>query len=245
MKYIISLILGLLTGVALFAAVVVYNPVIGKQSLSPLAVTDSQTVTLSYSAVASDAIVFSNNGDTRIHPHPEKVLQLWESSIRQTSAMATVLRNARNETAGIGIKVESASEKTRLLAGEALVDSVWYVYLPGRGSFFIEQTENYWVYLREIVFPAYRSSAKTWRGTWLGNVSSGPGALGTSKITGGSGDFANMEMLGVESLSVRVWRVDDGPVASDGQLIIELPAKMPDDEFYEEEFPEEESAAQD
>ena len=88
------------------------------------------------------------------------------------------------------------------------------------------------------------------RGTWLGNVSSGPGALGTSKVTGGSGEFANMEMLGVESLSVRVWRVDDGPVASDGQLIIELPAKMPDDEFYDEEFPdeefpEEESAAQD
>ena len=59
MKYIIALLLGLFTGVVLFAAGVIYNPFIGKQMLSPLAVTDAQTVTLSYSGVASDAIMYS------------------------------------------------------------------------------------------------------------------------------------------------------------------------------------------
>jgi hypothetical protein len=224
MKYLIALMLGVLTGAALFAAGVIYNPFIGKQGLSPLAVTDSQTVTLNFSGVASDGVVFTNNGESRIDPHPEKVQQLWEASIRQTSAMAAVLRDARSQAAGFGIKVVSASDSTRLLAGQALVDSIWYVYLPGRGSFFVEQTENYWDYFREVVIPAYRSSANTWTGVWLGNVTSGPGALGTAKVSGGSGEFAAMNMLGVESLSVRVWRANSGPIAAEGRLIIELPA---------------------
>ena len=223
MKYIIALFLGLLTGATLFVVGVVYNPFISQQDLSPLSVTDSQTVTLGYSAVASDSIIFSNDGESRINPHPEKVLQLWEASIRQTSAMATVLLDGRSQPAGLGIKFASLSESTRLLAGQALVDSVWYVYLPGRGALFIEQTENYWSYIRDIVIPAYRSSANTWTGAWLGNVTAGPGALGTAKVTGGSGEFEGLVTMGVETLSMRAWRADNGPIAAHGRLIIELP----------------------
>jgi len=229
-KFLFSLLIGLLTGVLLFTAGMVYNPFVSKQALSPLSVTDSQTVTLGYSGVASKSLVYTNSGQSRegfsskANPYPEKVQELWEAPIRKTSVMATVLWDGRNQATGIGIKVSSASERTRLLKGEALVDSIWYVYLPGRGSLFIEQTENYWDYLRQIVLPAYRSSANTWTGTWLGNVTSGPGSLGTAKVTGGSGDFNGLDMLAVETLSVRVWRLDDGPVAAEGRLIVELPA---------------------
>jgi hypothetical protein len=231
MKYLISLLLGILTGAALFAAGLAYNPFIGKRALSPLAVTDSQTVSLGYSAVASEGIMFTNDGESRIKPYPEKVQQLWEAPIRQTTAMATVMRDGRNQAAGLGLKIVSTSEDTSLLNGKALVESIWYVYLPGRGSLFIEQSENYWDYLRDIVIPAYRSSANTWKGIWTGNMTAGPGALGTARVVGGSGEFANKEMLAVESLSVRVWRVDEGPIAADGRLTIELPV-----EFVEEEL---------
>ena len=234
MKYLIALIIGILTGAILFCAGLAYNPLISTPGLSPLAVTDFQTVTLTYSGVASDGIVFTNDGESRVHPYPEKVLQLWEAPVRQTSAVVKVLRDGRNQVAGLGIKISSLSEATRLLAGKALVDSVWYVYLPGRGSMFIEQTENYWDYLREIVLPGYRSSANTWKGIWLGNVTAGPGALGTAKVTGSSGEFAGMEMLGVESLSVRTWRVDGGPLAAEGQLLIELPPERIDDTANDE-----------
>jgi hypothetical protein len=230
MKYVVVLIVGILTGAALFAVGLAYNPFIGKAVLSPLAVTDLQTVTLGYSAVASESVMFTNDGESRIPPHPEKVQQLWEAPIRQTDAMATVLRDGRNQVAGLGIKVASAAESTRLVEGKALVNSVWYVYLPGRGSFFIEQTENYWDYLRDIVLPAYRSSAGTWKGIWTGNVTAGPGALGTARVVGGSGEFDGLEMLGVESLSVRTWRVSGGPLAAEGRLTIELPADQSDDE---------------
>ena len=230
MKYIIVLLVGLLTGAALFVLGLAYNPFIGRHTLSPLAVTDLQTVTLSYSAVAAEAVMFTNDGESRISPYPEKVQQLWEAPIRQTSAMATVLRDARSQVAGLGIKVASAAESTRLFEGKALVNSIWYVYLPGRGSFFVEQSENYWDYLRDIVLPAYRNSANTWKGTWIGNVTAGPGALGTARAVGGPGEFDGLEMLGVESLSVRAWRVEGGPIAAEGQLTIELPADSVDDE---------------
>jgi hypothetical protein len=240
MKYVISLLLGLLTGAALLAASLVYNPFTSKRALSPLAVTDSQTVSLAYSAVASEGILYANDGESQIKPYPENVQQFWEAPIRQTTAMATVMRDGRNQVAGFGLKIVSTSEDTRLLNGKALVDSIWYVYLPGRGSLFIEQSENYWDYLRDIVLPAYRSSANTWKGIWTGNVTAGPGVLGTARVVGGSGEFANKEMLGVESLSVRVWRVNEGPIAADGRLTIELPAdpvgeELPTDELSTEE----------
>ena len=240
MKYLIALIIGILTGAAVFAAGVAYNPFISKQGLSPLAVTDLQTVVLNYSGVASNGIVFTNDGESRISPHPEKVLQLWEASIRQTSAFVKVLRDGRGQVAGLGIKISSLSEATRLFSGKAIVDSVWYLYLPGRGGMFIEQTENYWDYLRGIVLPAYRSSANTWQGAWIGNLTAGPGALGTAKVTGSSGEFSGLEMLAVESLTVRTWRTVGGPLAAEGQLLIELPRETVDESLVDEVFVEEE-----
>jgi len=224
MKYIISLVLGLLVGAAVFAAAIIYNPFGSDRGVSPLSVTDAELLALNYSAVPSDAIVFTNNGESRIKPFPEKVLQLWEAPIRLTSAMATVLHDARSQTAGIGVKISSLSQETRLLQGEALVDSVWYIYLPGRGSLFLQQSENYWTFLREVGLPAFQNSSNNWKGNWLGDLTVGPGALGTARVTGGTGSFRDLKMEAMESLSARAFSVDEGPIAAGGRLLIELSA---------------------
>lgn len=223
MKYLIGLLLGVLVGAALFVIALIYNPFISAQSVSPLSVTNADTLVLSYSEAAADSIVFSNNGESRIGPHPAKVLQLWESSVRQTSAMVTVLRDARNQTVGIGFKISSLSEDTHLLSGKVLLDSLWYLHLPGRGSLFFEQRENRWSYLRDVAVPAYRSPTNRWKGSWHGTITDGPLALGMASVAGGWGEFVGDEMLGVESLSVQAWSVDDGPISSTGSIIIELP----------------------
>ncbi|MCP4332469.1 MAG: hypothetical protein GY785_07410 [Gammaproteobacteria bacterium] len=225
MKFLIALVLGFLIGAGIFVAGVIYNPFVVDRSLSPLSVTDSEMIALNFSVVPSDAIVFTNDGGSRTKPFPEKVLQLWEAPIRLTSSMATVMRDARNQTAGIGIKFSSQSERTRLLKGEALVDSIWYLYLPSRGSFFMEQSENHWTFLREVVLPAHRSSANNWKGVWLGDLTAGPGALGTATVTGGSGSLQGVRMEGIESLSARAFSVDEGPISAEGRLLIELPEK--------------------
>lgn len=223
MKYIISLVLGLVTGAALFALGLVFNPLIADRGLSPLSVTDAAVITLSFPSTPSESIVYTNSGELMHQPHPEKVLQLWEAPIRKTSAMVSLMRDGRSQVAGIGVKFSSLSESTRLLNGEAIVDSVWYVYLPEQGSLFLRQTENYWPFLREVAFPAWRSSGNNWRGTWLGDLTAGPGALGTAAVSGGSGNLRDMETIGVESLSVRAFSTDNGLIAADGRLIIEIP----------------------
>jgi len=223
MKYIVSLVLGLLFGAAIFVAGLLFNPFIADRGLSPLSVTNAEVITLNFANAPEETIAYTNDGESLQDPHPEKVLQLWEAPIRSTSAMVTVMRDGRNRVAGIGVKFSSDSESTRLLSGELITDSVWYVYLPEHGSLFVEQTENYFPFIREVAFPAWRSSANSWRGNWLGDLTTGPGALGTAAVAGGSGRIEGLRMAGVESMSVRAFSTNTGLVSSEGRLIVEMP----------------------
>ncbi len=226
MKYLISLVLGFTVGIVLFVLLLYINPLTSRSTLSPIAVGSGEIINLTYSAAIEDSIVFTNSGETRRHPHPAKVLQLWEAPVRNTRVAATVLRDSRGDVAGLGIKFSSDSEDTNLLNGEALVDSAWHIYLPGQGTLFIEQRENYWSYLREIVLPAAWSSADRWKGNWHGTITNGPGALGTSRVTGGSGEFAGLVTDGIESITAQAYSMDRGPVAAEAQLTIEVPENV-------------------
>lgn len=222
-KYLFALIVGMAVGAVVFLGLLYFNPFMAQQRLSPITVTDNDVVKLGYSAVVQDMLIYTNDGESRIDPHPAKVLQLWEGPIRKTRALATVLTDSRGQAAGIGIKFSSDSESTNILNGQAIVDSVWHIYMPERGSLFVAQSENLWSYFREIVIPAYWSSADSWRGIWRGDVTAGPGALGTASVAGGSGEFAGLRSEGVEALSAKAYSVELGPVAVDGELSIEIP----------------------
>lgn len=223
MKYVVSLLLGIVVGAVVFALVLIYNPFIADRGLSPLSVTDARVISLNYSVVPAESIVYTNDGESTHAPHPDKVLQLWEAPIRQSAAMVSLLHDSRSRVAGIGVKISSLSESSHLFNGDAIVDSAWYVFLPGYGSLFIHQTENYWPFLQQVAFPAWRSSANNWRGRWLGDLSAGPGALGTAAVAGASGRFAGMEMEAVESLSVDAFSSDHGFMAAEGRLLVALP----------------------
>jgi len=229
MKYVIALLLGMLIGGAIFAAGVLYSPFTGEGALSPLSVSEAEVIALNFSAVPAENIVYTNNGESMQSPNPEKVPQLWEAPIRKTSAMATVMRDARNQPAGIGVKISSRSESTDLLRGKAIMDSVWYVYTPQHGSMFIQQSENFLPFIREVAFPAWKSSANSWRGTWMGDITAGPGALGTAAVSGGYGRVAGLELDGVESLSVRAFSADTGFISAEGRLLIEMPRPIEND----------------
>jgi hypothetical protein len=210
-------------GAAILLGGLYLNPLTTQQRLSPITVTDNDVVKLGYSAAAEDMLVYTNDGESRVDPHPAKVLQLWEAPIRKTRAIATVLTDSRGQAAAIGVKFSSDSESTNILKGQAIVDSVWHIYMPKRGSLFVAQSENFWGYLREVIIPAYWSSADSWRGIWRGNVTAGPGALGTASVTGGSGEFLGLKSEGLEALSAKAYSVELGPVAIDGELSIEIP----------------------
>ncbi|MGB5511404.1 MAG: hypothetical protein WBM87_06815 [Woeseiaceae bacterium] len=226
MKYAISLLLGLLCGVALFIIGLLYNPFIADRASSPLSVGDTAVMSLNYTAVPAKSIAFTNSGEARLQPHPKGIRLLRDGTLELTELMVAEMRDARGQTVGIGVKFSSRSERTNLLRGEALVDSAWYVHLPGRGSFFVEQAENYWPFVQNVLVPAYRNSANSWKGKWTGDLSAGPGALGVARVTGVGGSLLGQSMAAVESLSVQAYSTDKGPVSAEGRLLIKL---QPDD----------------
>ena len=226
MKYLLSLVAGILVGAAVAAAFVLVNPFAEPRALSPLEVSERPQLVLNYSLVPADAIVHTNNGETRGDPTPGKVQQLWEPAIRNTGVTVTAMSGATGETRAIGIKFASLSESTKLLRNEAMIDSVWHVYMPQRGTFVVGQRENRFDYLRTVVLPAMWSSGKRWRGSWRGNVTAGPGALGTGRFAGGSGEFVGLDADVIESHTVRAWSAESGPVAKEGMLLVELPATV-------------------
>ena len=221
-KYVAGLLAGMLLGVIAAATLLYFNPLASRNPLSPLSVSNNEILSVGYSAVPTDSIVYTNNGESRIAPHPEKVRELWEAPIRRSEVLVTVVTDSRNNPAGIGIKFSSDSEKSRLINGDALVDSAWHIHLVERGSLFVEQTENYWNYLRNIVLPAYWSSANHWKGVWNGNMTVGPGALGTAAVSGGTGEFAGLESEAVEAVSASAYSVSQGPVSMKGRLNIDV-----------------------
>ena len=223
MKYLIALLLGLISGGILFLSLLYFNPFAAARSVSPLAVTSNRLLYLSFSPVPGETLVFTNDGESVPSPKPEKVLQLWESTIKNTDAMVVVLANSRGEPAGIGIKFQSDSEATHVLNAQLLVDSVWHIHLPGRGTMLIDQRENYWSFVHDVVIEAHKSSGDNWRGSWNGVMTIGPNALGTGRVTGGNGEFAGVETEAVESLTAKAYSVATGPVAMSRNLSISLP----------------------
>ena len=221
-KYVASLLSGILLGVIAAAALLYFNPLASRISLSPLSVSNNEILSVGYSAVPTDSIVYTNNGESRIKPYPDTVRELWEAPIRRSDVLVTVVTDSRNNPAGIGIKFSSDSERTRLINGEALVDSAWHIHLVERGSLFVEQTENYWNFLRNIVVPAYWSTANHWKGVWNGNMTVGPGALGTAAVSGGTGEFAGLDSEAVEAVKASAYSVSQGPVAMEGRLTIDV-----------------------
>lgn len=224
MKHVVALVSGMLAGSVVFLLLLYHNPFSDTHHVSPLAVSDVPLVALSYPAAPGEAIAWLDNGETRIEPRPSGIADLWEPTITSTRILVTRFTD-KGAVVGIGIKFSSDSESSRLLNAQVLVDSAWHIYLPDSGSLFIGQVENLWPYLRNVVLPARWSSADSWRGNWYGITTSGPLALGTGTVAGGSGRYSGVTSEAVEALSARAYSAAEGPVAMTGTLTV---ASVPD-----------------
>ena len=229
MKYLAALLVGMLCGAALFVAGMYFNPFSEQLEISPFAVSGDDLLNLTFSAVPGEAILYTDDGNSVINTHPERVAELWEPAVVDTRIVVTLLNSTRGRPLGLGIKFSSNSEETALISSQALVNSVWHIYLPGQGTLLIDQVENFWAYLRDIVVPARWSSGDSWKGTFFRIMTQGPGALGTGRVSGGSGNFAGMSSEAVEALTARAYSTSLGPVSMDGNLTITLPATVSED----------------
>jgi hypothetical protein len=222
MKYLISTLVGFVLGIILFILGFYFNPFVAQLTVSPLAVSTDEQLDLNYTAVASESILYTDHGESNIKPHPERVAELWEPAIMDTRVAVNVLEDGRGQVAGVGIKFSTESEQSALISSEILVNSAWHVYVPGQGTLFVNQVENHWSYLREVVVPARWSSGDNWRGTFFRIMTKGPTALGTAIVTGGTGNFSGKSGEAVETLTARAYVTDGGLLAAEGGLTIAL-----------------------
>ena len=223
MKYLVSLLVGIIAGAGAFVLLLYNNPFAVKQTISPLAVTNLPVLSLAYSAAPADAVVYTNDGESMSRPYPEGAPELWEHTVNDSSVLATTLLDSRGQPAGFGVKFLTDSEDTRILNSEAIADSAWHLYVSGRGTLFIDQRENFWSYLRDVVIKASLNSADSWRGAWIGVMTSGPNPIGTARVVGGNGAFAGLDSEAVESLNATAYSAGKGPVAIEGNLVITVP----------------------
>jgi len=230
MKYLVSLLIGTLIGAALFAAGMYYNPFTGHELVSPLAISKEKNLHVTYTAVPGEMILYTDDGESTVSTHPDRVVELWEPAIVDTRIAVVLLNDSRGNVVGLGIKFSTDSEQTALINSQALVNSAWHIYLPGQGTLLVDQIENYWSYLREIVVPARWSSGDNWKGSFFRIMTQGPGALGTARVSGGTGEFSGMTSEAVESLTARAYSAIDGPVSMNGSLTIMVPNTADDTE---------------
>ena len=237
MKYVVSLIIGMLTGAVVFALLMYNNPFAVKRTISPLAVTDSPVLSLAYSAAPADAIVYTNDGESMTAPFPDGAPELWERTVNDSSVLATTLLDSRGQPVGFGVKFLTDSEDTRIINSEAIADSAWHLYVSGRGTLFIDQRENFWSYLRDVIVKASMNSADSWRGAWIGVMTSGPNPIGTARVIGGNGEFAGLNSEAVESLNATAYSAGSGPVAIEGSLVITVPDTPPESQTAQSNEP--------
>ena len=77
MKYVVALLAGVTTGALMLALLMYYNPFGTTTTVSPLAVTDQRLMALQFSAVPSDMLLFTNNGESTSRPYPDTAVELW------------------------------------------------------------------------------------------------------------------------------------------------------------------------
>ena len=220
----------MLLGAALFIVGIYYQPSAGQHAISPIAISNDEQLAFTFSAVPGETILYTDNGDSIINTHPDRVAELWEPSLVDTQIVVTRLDDDRGEAVGLGIKFSSHSEQTALTNSQALVNSVWHIYLPGQGTMLVDQIENFWSYLREIVVPARLSSGANWKGSFFSITTQGPGALGTARVTGGSGNFGGLSSEAVESLTAHAYSTIEGPLSMRGSMTIAVRATVRKDD---------------
>lgn len=222
MKYLVSTLVGFVLGIILFIVGFYFNPFVDQLTVSPLAVATDERLELHYSAAPSESILYTDHGESNIKPHPERVAELWEPAIVDTRVAVNLLEDSRGQVAGIGIKYSTDSEQSAVIKSEILVNSAWHIYVPGQGTLFVNQLENHWSFLRDVVIPARWSSGDNWRGTFFRIMTKGPTALGTAVVTGGAGNFSGKSGEAVETLTARAYVTEGGLVAAEGGLTITL-----------------------
>ncbi len=183
MKYILSLIVGLVCGLLLALAVIYYNPMTVERTS-----TLEASTTLRYALSADGTIASTHGGSLRLDLKPAEIAQLWEATISKAALNLLVMTNESLEPVAIASRMSKLSERTNVVSSGLILADSWLVTIPGQGSFIVEVENNLWPIVRDTLVDVDLLK-RPWIGHKFYEATVGPETNGTAAMTGATGAF--------------------------------------------------------
>lgn len=217
MKYLLSLVFGILVGTACAAALLFFNPLTRSQGS---AAADDAWV-LSYSMRPADLWVSTHDDSVDLPVVPADLPLLYEQGIKGSILMAMPLQFSGGQAQATRISVPSAN--TEFLQSGFVTDDYWLVSVPGRGSLFVHAESNQWPLLRDTLV-SVNWLRRDWKGAAEYLPTRGPVRAGAS-VLGLSGEFAGISGHAKERIDVLSY--DSSALQLSGELLLELDDSAP------------------
>jgi len=221
MKYVLSLVAGLILGAAAAVAMLYFNPLTQSQSV-PLG---NPELSLEYGLSGADIWLSTHDNQLDIPVVPGDVSLLFEDGIRGTWLSAYRLRADSRPVPVPATRISIPSPESELLRSGFLVEDYWLISEPGAGSLFVHAESNQWPLLRDTLVSV----------DWLGRDYGGPRkydptrgpANAAAEVFGLTGTYAGARGRARERLSLESY--DGGLASLSGQLMIRMAANGDDD----------------
>jgi len=221
MKYVVSLLFGLILGAAVAAAALYFNPLTRSQS-TPF---QNPERTLEYKLAGSGVWLSTHDDRLDLPVVPRDVPLLYEDGIRGTWLSALALEDA-TEPGTIGAsRISVPSPESELIRSGLLVEDFWLISVPGNGSLFVHAMNNQWPLLRDTVVKV----------DWLGRDFGGPAnydptrgpANGAAEVFGLTGSYRGLEGRAREHVTLQSYT--GGLSALSGKLALRMSDKRSED----------------
>lgn len=216
MKYLITLVIGLVFGAAMAAGLLYINPLTMAAGSSLPEADDVYT----YASPITSEIAFASDGLSRLSSRPDDVPDLWETAIVKSALSLVVLRDRSGSPIGLASRVSYPAETTELLTTGVILNDDWLVSLPDSGSFFVSSQANWWPFLKDTLIPIWYFD-QPWSGSRVIDPTVGPDTSGHGIVTGATGAFAGRFGRATEHYDVHEFDDRVGPAIMSAQLRID------------------------
>lgn len=214
MKYVLSLVTGLLAGAAAALALVYFNPL----TLSQGELATASDREFRYSLGAGDLWLSAHGESLGLPRVPADAPLLFERGIKGSLLTAMPLDDPGGGPSAAASRISVPSANSELLQAGLLVDDFWLISVPGSGSVFVHAVNNQWPLVRDTVVRVDWLK-RDFDGPIRYEPTQGPVAM-RAEVTGLTGEFAGMTGGARESLSLESY---SGSLASlSGRLLIDL-----------------------
>lgn len=217
MKYILTLVSGLLVGAFLGLAVLYLNPLTTREVAQP----GTGDWTLSYGSPVSGGLAFTHGGQSRLPIHPAGIPELWENTINKMLLSVFRISSSDGQT-GIASRLSLPSESTELLRRGVIVSDHWLISIPGEGSLFVDADSNLWPFVKRDVLPVWYLG-RSWGGPQSYGPTIGPGPNHSGIVQGATGRFAERVGSSMELYHLSAFNTQRGPDEFEAELFVNLP----------------------